>query len=122
MLIETEFDHSLYYKSIENELNSLGVPMHVKGYHYLYQGIYFILKINSEDFKITKDLYPWLAKEYTTSAGSVEKSIRSTIDLTIMRGDSNKLKTYFSNDLFNDKITNKAFMIKIANEIKKMMS
>lgn len=122
ILTEPTIDDSLYFKSIEKELNTLGVPMHVKGFHYLYQGIYYMVKINSDDFKITKDLYPWLANEFKTSPASVEKSIRSTIELTIMRGNIDKLKRYFSNDLFNDKITNKAFMIKIASEIKKMMN
>lgn len=93
------FDDSLYYKSIEKELSILGVPMHVKGYLYLYQGIYYMLKTDSDDFKITKELYPWLAKAFKTSAGSVEKSIRSTIELTLMRGNIDLLKSYFSNDL-----------------------
>jgi len=112
---------SVCYKAIEDVLNSLGVPMHVKGYHYLYHGIHAIVKIDSEAFKITQEIYPKLANHFDTTTSSVEKAIRSAIELTLVRGNREYLKTYFSKELFNDKITNKAFMIKVATEIKKIV-
>lgn len=115
--IKSPITSSLCYKAIEESLNALGVPRHVKGYRYLYHGIYEIYKMNNMPFKITKDIYPKLADQFKTTPSSVEKAIRSTVDMTLTRGNRNFLNAYFSNELFNDKITNKAFMLKIANKI-----
>lgn len=112
---------STYYKAIENVLFDLGVPMHIKGYRYIYQGVYQIVQMDSEAFKITREIYPDLASQFETTVTSVEKAIRSAIDLTLSRGNMEYIKSYFSKELFNDKITNKAFMVKIATEIKKMI-
>lgn len=114
-------ESTLYYREIEKILTSLGVPRHLKGYSYLYHGIFDIILAEGQGFKITKEIYPQLAKRFNTTTSSVEKAIRSVVALTLKRGDKEFLKSYFSKELFNDKITNKAFMMKIAAEVSKIV-
>jgi len=112
---------SQYYKAIEILLRNLGVPMHVKGYNYLYHGIYEITQLPNDGFKITQEVYPKIAQLYSTSTASVEKAIRAAVMSTFSRGNKNYIQSYFSKEIFNDKITNKAFMLRVASEVKRMI-
>lgn len=103
---------------ITNELNELGVPLHVKGYHYLKDAITLVVGRDNSVIKITKEIYPEIASEHETTASSVERAIRHAIDLTLTRGQLDFIHHYFNHELFNNKITNKEFILGIADVIK----
>ena len=69
-------------KQIGNLLFDLGISPHLKGFRYLKCAI----EIAIEDFDsvdmITKILYPEVAKVYKTTAGAVERAIRTAISST----------------------------------------
>lgn len=103
---------------IAQELNHLSVPIHLKGYHYLKQAIHYASNHMSESIKVTKEVYPKVAEMNQTSASNVERAIRHAIDLTFTRGSVENIKQYFKNEVYNNKITNKEFIIGIAKRVK----
>lgn len=103
---------------VATELNKLGVPLHVKGYHYLKHAVSLVVLNESPVVKITKDIYPEIAQVNDTNASSVERAIRHAIDLTLSRGSMTFIETYFKHELFNNKITNKEFILGIVDNVK----
>lgn len=51
-----------------------------KGYSLIIYAIKLYINMNSEYIKITKDIYPVLAREYQISIASVERNIRTVIE------------------------------------------
>ena len=51
-------------------LHQIGVPAHIKGYHYLRDSI--IMAVRTPDIinAVTKQLYPGVAKDYSTTPGT----------------------------------------------------
>lgn len=68
-------------KQIYGIIRKLGVTSNYKGYFYLADAIQ--LAMNSQDvpIKITKDIYPNLAKKYKTTTMNIEHNIRTVINL-----------------------------------------
>lgn len=68
-------------------LAELGVPTHLKGYHYIRESIL----ISQSDMEvlnsITKLLYPEIARIYKTSVQKVERAIRNAVEISWTRGD-----------------------------------
>ncbi|WP_240841146.1 sporulation transcription factor Spo0A [Acidaminobacter sp. JC074] len=103
---------------ITSELNKLGVPLHVKGYHYLKHAITMVAKNDTTVVKITKEVYPDIASKHDTTPSSVERAIRHAIDLTLARGSVAFIESYFNHELFNNKITNKEFILGIVDNVR----
>lgn len=101
-------------------LHQIGVPAHIKGYHYLRTSI--ILSINNRDIinHITKELYPGVAREYKTTPTRVERAIRHAIEVAWDRGDVDVLNSYFGYTIHNQKgkPTNSEFIAMIADRIR----
>ena len=75
-------------------LHEIGIPAHIKGYHYLRDAI--IMAVDDMDVlnAITKILYPTVAKKYQTTSSRVERAIRHAIEVAWSRG---KLDTIWMN-------------------------
>ena len=101
-------------------IHQIGVPAHIKGYHYLREAI--ILSIKNEDVinSITKLLYPTVAKKYATTSSRVERAIRHAIEVAWDRGDLDILNAYFGYTINNErgKPTNSEFIAMIADKIR----
>lgn len=54
-------------------IHQIGVPAHIKGYHYLRESI--LLAVNNADIinSVTKQLYPTVAKKFGTTSSRVER-------------------------------------------------
>lgn len=91
--MESRSDYIL--QRVTNILKSLGVPAHIKGYHYLREGI--VLSINDSSYlnSLTKQLYPKIAETFDTTASRVERSIRHAIELSWERCPESNLEIYF---------------------------
>ena len=76
---------------VTNMLHEIGIPAHIKGYHYLRDAI--IMAVNDMDVlnAITKILYPTVAKKYQTTSSRVETS-----DPSCHRGGMEPRKTGYS--------------------------
>ena len=54
-------------------LHEIGVPAHIKGYHYLRDSIIMSVEHPEIINAVTKQLYPSVAKQYETTSSRVER-------------------------------------------------
>ncbi len=105
---------------ITNILHEIGVPAHIKGYHYLRESI--MLSVEDPDIinSITKQLYPTVAKKFSTTSSRVERAIRHAIEVAWDRGDIDVLNSYFGYTIHNErgKPTNSEFIAMIADKLR----
>ncbi len=101
-------------------IHQLGVPAHIKGYHYLRTAI--ILAIQDPEYvgAITKLLYPTVAKAHKTTSSRVERAIRHAIEVAWDRGDVEVLNNCFGYTIHNTrgKPTNSEFIALIADKLR----
>ena len=69
--------------------------------------------------RITKELYPGIAKEFNTSSSKVERAIRHAIDVAWNRGKVENINELFGYVVYdeNDKPTNGEFIALIADKL-----
>lgn len=101
-------------------LHEIGIPAHIKGYHYLRESI--LMSIDDMDVlnAITKILYPTVAKKYQTTSSRVERAIRHAIEVAWNRGKIDTLEALFSYTVSNGKgkPTNSEFIALVADTIR----
>jgi len=101
-------------------LHQIGVPAHIKGYHYLRDSI--IMSIEQPEIinAVTKQLYPSVAKKYETTSSRVERAIRHAIEVAWDRGDVDVLNSYFGYTIHisRGKPTNSEFIAMIADKLR----
>jgi two-component system response regulator (stage 0 sporulation protein A) len=101
-------------------LHQIGVPAHIKGYHYLRDSI--LMAIENPDIinAVTKQLYPGVAKKYDTTPSRVERAIRHAIEVAWDRGDVDILNSYFGYTIHNTrgKPTNSEFIAMISDRLR----
>lgn len=101
-------------------IHQLGVPAHIKGYHYLRSAI--ISSINDPEMleSVTKLMYPTVAKEFSTTPSRVERAIRHAIEIAWDRGDVEILNSFFGYTVNTGKgkPTNSEFIALIVDKIK----
>lgn len=104
-------------------LHQIGVPAHIKGYHYLRDSI--IMSVENPDIinAVTKQLYPSVAKRFSTTSSRVERAIRHAIEVAWDRGDVDILNSYFGYTIHNDrgKPTNSEFIAMISDKLRLQM-
>ena len=98
----------------------MGVPSHLKGYRYLGSGIEMCAKDISKVEAITKELYPGIARIYSTEASRVERAIRHAIEVAWERGNINEQNEMFGYtiNLRKGRPTNSEFIAMLANRIR----
>ena len=101
-------------------IHQVGIPAHIKGYHYLRTAI--MLAVNNDEMIncITKLLYPTVAKRYQTTSSRVERAIRHAIEIAWDRGDIDVLTRIFSYTVHinKGKPTNSEFIALIADHLR----
>ena len=104
-------------------LHQIGVPAHIKGYHYLRDSI--IMSVENPEIinAVTKQLYPSVAKKYSTTSSRVERAIRHAIEVAWDRGDVDILNSYFGYTIHNSrgKPTNSEFIAMISDKLRLQM-
>ena len=102
---------------VTNILHEIGVPAHIRGYHYMREAI--IMAIHNMDVLnyITKELYPSIAKKYSTTPSRVERAIRHAIEVAWSRGKVDAIDNLFGYTVNNHKgkPTNSEFIALIAD-------
>ncbi len=101
-------------------IHQLGVPAHIKGYHYLRSAIMHCTEDSEMLECVTKLLYPTVAEEFQTTPSRVERAIRHAIEIAWDRGDVETLNSYFgfTVNTGKGKPTNSEFIALIADRIK----
>ena len=101
-------------------IHQIGVPAHIKGYHYLRDAI--LMSINDEEIinAVTKRLYPSVAKKHNTTSSRVERAIRHAIEVAWDRGDVEVLNSFFGYTIHNGrgKPTNSEFIAMISDKFR----
>jgi len=119
-----EYTMSTKEKSLETRvtdmLHEIGIPAHIKGYHYLRDGILMAIEDMDVLNAITKILYPTVAKKHQTTSSRVERAIRHAIEVAWNRGKIETLEELFGYTVSNGKgkPTNSEFVALVADTIR----
>lgn len=105
---------------ITDIIHQIGVPAHIKGYHYLREAILMSVKNTEAINSVTKMLYPSVAKKHKTTSSRVERAIRHAIEVAWDRGDVDVLNSYFGFTINNGrgKPTNSEFIAMISDKLR----
>ena len=110
-------------QTLDERLGSLfltiGIPAHIKGYQFLRQAVKMVVEDPDRINRITKELYPGIARHFGTSASKVERAIRHAIEVAWNRGRIETLNTAFGCKVCTpeDKPTNGEFIAMIADKL-----
>ncbi|MBQ9298926.1 MAG: sporulation transcription factor Spo0A [Clostridia bacterium] len=110
-------------RSVDDRLSniflSLGIPAHIKGYQFLREAVKLVLENPDSINRITKELYPTIARRFGTSASKVERAIRHAIEVGWSRGRVESLNRAFGCRVATpeDKPTNGEFIALIADKL-----
>jgi two-component system response regulator (stage 0 sporulation protein A) len=101
-------------------IHQIGIPAHIKGYHYLRTAILLSVDDNEMINCVTKLLYPTVAKKYGTTSSRVERAIRHAIEIAWDRGDVETLNSFFGYTIHTarGKPTNSEFIALIADKLR----
>lgn len=73
----------------------MGIPAHLKGYHYMRTAVIMAVEDMKVVGSVTKLLYPEIAKSYNTTDGKVERAIRNAIEISWERGNRQTFEKLF---------------------------
>lgn len=105
---------------VTSVIHDLGVPAHIKGYHYIRTAIMMVVENMDMLNYITKRLYPEIAKKYQTTASRVERAIRHSIEVAWTRGHQETMNEIFGYTIhtYKGKPTNSEFIAMVADRIR----
>ena len=105
---------------VTNMIHEIGIPAHIKGYHYLRDAIMMAVEDMDVLNAITKILYPTVAKRYQTTSSRVERAIRHAIEVAWNRGKLDILDNLFGYTVNHGKgkPTNSEFIALVADTIR----
>ena len=98
---------------------SVGIPPHIKGYHYLREGVKMAVENPDVINNITKQLYPKIGEKFSTTASKVERAIRHAIEVAWNRGRIETINSLLGIRAYvgNEKPTNGEFIALIADKM-----
>ena len=106
-------------EQITNLFLTLGIPAHIKGYQYLREAVRMVLEDHDVINRITKELYPSIARRFDTSASKVERAMRHAIEVAWTRGRLDTVNQMYGYKVFKreDKPTNGEFIALVSDKI-----
>lgn len=106
--------------AITQIIHEIGVPAHIKGYHYLREAISIVFNDVEILGSITKVLYPRIAERYKTTPSRVERAIRHSIEVAWGRGNMDAIRSMFGYtvSVSKTKPTNSEFIAMIADKLR----
>ncbi len=115
-----EFAEYSLEDQVTHMIHEIGIPAHIKGYHYLRDSIMMAVEDMDVLNAITKILYPAVAKKNQTTSSRVERAIRHSIEVAWNRGKVDVLDKLFGYTINNGKgkPTNSEFIALIADTIR----
>lgn len=98
----------------------MGIPAHLKGYHYLREAILISERDMRTVTSVTKLLYPSIAKRYHTTDQKVERAIRNAIEVSWRRGNTHTFEELFgySANSGRQRPTNSEYICRLADKIR----
>ena len=106
-------------EQVTNLFLTIGIPAHIKGYHYLREAVRMVLAEPDVMSRITKELYPGIARKFDTTASKVERAMRHAIDVAWSRGRLDAVNSMYGYKVLSpdDKPTNGEFVALIADKV-----
>ena len=106
-------------EQITNLFLTLGIPAHIKGYQYLREAVRMVLENHDLINRITKELYPGIARRFDTSASKVERAMRHAIEVAWTRGRLEAVNQMYGYRVFarEDKPTNGEFIAMVSDKL-----
>lgn len=110
-------------RSLDEKIASLfltvGIPAHIKGYQFLREAVKMVMDQPEMINRITKELYPGIARKFSTTASKVERAIRHAIEVAWARGRSEVLDQIFGPNIcsVDNKPTNGEFIALVADKL-----
>ncbi|MCR5459343.1 MAG: sporulation initiation factor Spo0A C-terminal domain-containing protein [Acetatifactor sp.] len=113
-------DDCFIEKYITNIMLEMGIPAHLKGYHYLRDAILLSGRDVEVVTSVTKLLYPTVARRYKTTGQKVERAIRNAIEVSWSRGSDETFVNLFGYSSSNGKTrpTNSEYIARIADKVR----
>lgn len=98
----------------------MGVPAHLKGYHYLREAILLSGRDMEVVSSVTKLLYPTIAKRFKTTDQKVERAIRNAIEVSWERGNTDTFESLFGYSVLQgrNRPTNSEYIARIADKMR----
>ena len=98
----------------------IGVPAHLRGYHYLRDAILLSGKDMEVVSSVTKLLYPTIAKRFKTTDQKVERAIRNAIEVSWSRGNTETFEKMFGYSASSGRTrpTNREYIARIADKVR----
>ena len=105
---------------IANLFLTVGIPAHIKGYQYLREAVRMVIDTPDLMGRITKELYPGIAKRFNTTSSKVERAIRHAIEVAWNRGRIEALDEAFGKNVcsLDDKPTNGEFIALVSDRLR----
>lgn len=105
---------------ITNIMLDIGVPAHLRGYHYLREAIMLSGRNMEVVSSVTKLLYPAVAKRFKTTDQKVERAIRNAIEVSWTRGNLETFEEMFGYSASSGKSrpTNSEYIARIADKVR----
>lgn len=118
-VLRSNFEARSIDEKISNVFITIGIPAHIKGYHFLRHAVKMVVENPDAINRITKELYPGIAKTFSTSPSKVERAIRHAIEVAWTRGRIENINQVFGYNVYNknDKPTNGEFIALIADKL-----
>ena len=107
-------------KYITEIMLDVGVPAHLKGYHYLRDAILLTGRNMEVVTSVTKQLYPAIARRFKTTDQKVERAIRNAIDVSWNRGNAGTFEKMFGYSASSGRTrpTNSEYIARIADKVR----
>ena len=107
-------------KYITEIMLDIGVPAHLKGYHYLRSAILLSGRDMEVVTSVTKLLYPAIARRFKTTDQKVERAIRNAIEVSWNRGNTETFEKMFGYSASSGRTrpTNSEYIAAIADVVR----
>ncbi|MBS4023104.1 MAG: sporulation transcription factor Spo0A [Dethiobacter sp.] len=105
---------------VTNIIHEIGIPAHIKGYHYLREAIMMVVEEVDLLGSVTKVLYPRIAGKFDTTSSRVERAIRHAIEVAWSRNNIETIKKFFGYTINTErgKPTNSEFIALVADRLR----
>lgn len=115
----TEEKENLLDEKLVNILLSVGISANLQGYTFLKESIKMVVEDPMTINKVTKVMYPSIAKKFDTTPCRVERAIRHALEVSYNRGKIYNLNQLFGFNIFDkyDKPTNSEFVAVVADRL-----
>jgi two-component system response regulator (stage 0 sporulation protein A) len=107
-------------KYITDIMLDIGVPAHLRGYHYLRDAIMLSGRDMEVVSRVTKLLYPAIARRFRTTDQKVERAIRNAIEVSWTRGNTDTFERMFGYSICTGRTrpTNSEYIARIADKVR----